>query len=251
MDCAPSTTGLLGMKGYHMDTCDEGYRQEENACIQQQQNQRSIKSFFRVTKTPTTAAKRRNNNDAESARNVRRCTMSPSPGLKFHQSDAIVSSSKAVVAGRSSVDCVDNSMTNAKELPSANLDNLGKVEKAGPSSRRLQQMFLDLGQRDFAKQTLCGICGMLYVHGVEEDLQQHRKICKNFVDGVPFCFNVAYPGTKTSSKSRRKGSDRDSARVIATIEKGVYIIEVSQDYFTGPASRLLDVSHNHLLQCMK
>jgi len=54
------------------------------------------------------------------------------------------------------------------------------------ASKSFQQMYLDLGQRDFAKRTLCGVCGMMYVHGLHEDIKQHDRVCKDFVLGVPF-----------------------------------------------------------------
>jgi len=49
-------------------------------------------------------------------------------------------------------------------------------------------MFLDLGQRDFAKPFQCKQCGMLFVHGVKEDAKQHSKICSEYRDGVKFSF---------------------------------------------------------------
>jgi hypothetical protein len=50
----------------------------------------------------------------------------------------------------------------------------------------LQQMYLDLGQRDFAMQTICQTCGMLFVHGLSEDALQHKKICQDYLQGIPF-----------------------------------------------------------------
>ena len=71
----------------------------------------------------------------------------------------------------------------------------------------LQQLYLDLGQRDFAKQTICETCGMLFVHGLSEDAKEHKKMCHNFLHGVPFY------AAKT-------------ARVVARSELGV-VVEVS------------------------
>jgi hypothetical protein len=50
----------------------------------------------------------------------------------------------------------------------------------------LQQMYLDLGQRNFAMQTICQTCGMLFVHGLSEDALQHKKICQDYLQGIPF-----------------------------------------------------------------
>lgn len=57
---------------------------------------------------------------------------------------------------------------------------------AKQDKRELRQMYLDLGQKNFGKQTVCKICGMMYVHGVSEDTDQHARICQDFVQGVPF-----------------------------------------------------------------
>mmetsp|Transcript_29980 Transcript_29980/g.49497 ORF Transcript_29980/g.49497 Transcript_29980/m.49497 type:complete len:197 (-) Transcript_29980:599-1189(-) len=54
------------------------------------------------------------------------------------------------------------------------------------SKPAFQQMYLDLGQRDFARQTICQTCGMLYVHGLSEDARQHKKICQDYLQGIPF-----------------------------------------------------------------
>jgi len=62
------------------------------------------------------------------------------------------------------------------------------VEAPATTKKKYQQLYLDFGQRDFAKRILCEICGMMYVHGVAEDIQQHQAICKDYVQGVPFCF---------------------------------------------------------------
>eukprot|EP00584_Thalassiosira_punctigera_P009182 CAMPEP_0172531194 /NCGR_PEP_ID=MMETSP1067-20121228/4695_1 /TAXON_ID=265564 ORGANISM="Thalassiosira punctigera, Strain Tpunct2005C2" /NCGR_SAMPLE_ID=MMETSP1067 /ASSEMBLY_ACC=CAM_ASM_000444 /LENGTH=552 /DNA_ID=CAMNT_0013315549 /DNA_START=42 /DNA_END=1697 /DNA_ORIENTATION=+ len=50
--------------------------------------------------------------------------------------------------------------------------------------RSSNQLFLDFGQNSFGRQTICNICGMLRVHGMEEDDAQHAKICKEYKEGV-------------------------------------------------------------------
>lgn len=49
-----------------------------------------------------------------------------------------------------------------------------------------QQLYLDFGQNSFAKQILCADCGMLFVHGVEDDYKSHKMICKEYKQGVSF-----------------------------------------------------------------
>jgi hypothetical protein len=61
-------------------------------------------------------------------------------------------------------------------------------EKSCPTATKkkkpLAQLFLDLGQANFGKQSVCPICGMLTVHGVEEDRIQHEQICTVYKSGV-------------------------------------------------------------------
>jgi hypothetical protein len=63
------------------------------------------------------------------------------------------------------------------------------LEAAPPTKKKppkMQQMYLDLGQSNFAKPTICNMCGMLYVHGLSEDATQHDRICQDYQLGVPF-----------------------------------------------------------------
>ncbi|GAX09391.1 N-acetyltransferase [Fistulifera solaris] len=53
-----------------------------------------------------------------------------------------------------------------------------------PKKRKLEQLYLDLGQRDFGKPVLCPTCGMMYVPGVEEDGMAHAQMCHAFQHGV-------------------------------------------------------------------
>jgi zinc-finger of acetyl-transferase ESCO len=69
-------------------------------------------------------------------------------------------------------------------------DVLGSRGKAS-AKRQYQQLFLDFGQRDFAEQQFCALCGMMVVHGVEEDIRQHEKVCSDYKFGVPFHSDTA------------------------------------------------------------
>lgn len=56
----------------------------------------------------------------------------------------------------------------------------------GGEKKALEQTYLDLGQGNFGKRTICSTCGMLYVHGLNEDAQQHSRICLDYMKGIPF-----------------------------------------------------------------
>jgi N-acetyltransferase len=50
----------------------------------------------------------------------------------------------------------------------------------------ITQMYLDLGQSNFAARSICAICGMMTVHGMDEDDAEHDKVCAEYRNGVSF-----------------------------------------------------------------
>lgn len=68
----------------------------------------------------------------------------------------------------------------------AQTDSVNTFCNSGKPKKALEQTYLDLGQKSFAKRTICNTCGMLYVHGLNEDSQQHSRICMDYMKGVPF-----------------------------------------------------------------
>lgn len=84
----------------------------------------------------------------------------------------------------SSTNVSSSSNTKTKTIDSSTV----KVSRPVVNKKRKQltsnQLFLDFGQDSFGKQTLCNICGMLRVHGLDEDDVQHDKICKEYQEGV-------------------------------------------------------------------
>jgi len=60
---------------------------------------------------------------------------------------------------------------------------------------------------------------MLYVHGVEEDVLNHRKICESYNLGVPFA-----GGWKTE---RLVGSFADGGRIVEVCDVFVWAITMS------------------------
>lgn len=84
----------------------------------------------------------------------------------------------------SSTNVSSSSNTKTKTIDSSKV----KVSRPAVNKKRKHQtsnqLFLDFGQDSFGKQTLCNICGMLRVHGLDEDDVQHDKICKEYQEGV-------------------------------------------------------------------
>ena len=54
------------------------------------------------------------------------------------------------------------------------------------SSSATTQLYLDLGQSNFAARSICAICGMMTVHGMAEDDDEHERICLEYRKGVAF-----------------------------------------------------------------
>ena len=59
-----------------------------------------------------------------------------------------------------------------------------KIGRPAKKRKQSNQLFLDFGQKSFGKQSVCKVCGMLRVHGLDEDDSQHDKICKEYQEGV-------------------------------------------------------------------
>jgi hypothetical protein len=101
------------------------------------------------------------------------------------------------------------SLERKKSLKKRNVPNTSVTSARGSetncpesSKKSFQQMYLDLGQRNFAKRTLCGVCGMMYdAHGAIEDIEQHNRVCKDYIQGVPFQASQARVVAKDDASS--------------------------------------------------
>lgn len=52
------------------------------------------------------------------------------------------------------------------------------------SSKKSEQLYLDVGQASFGRRTECPHCGTLYEQGVTQDVEAHQRVCQNFTAGV-------------------------------------------------------------------
>mmetsp|Transcript_27810 Transcript_27810/g.50251 ORF Transcript_27810/g.50251 Transcript_27810/m.50251 type:complete len:527 (-) Transcript_27810:69-1649(-) len=118
------------------------------------------------------------------------------------------------------------SMSSTKSSKTRKMDQhtIFSKQNTKPTKKQNQsnQLFLDFGQNSFGRQTICNICGMLRVHGMEEDDAQHAKICKEYKEGV----------TCLGWKNERR---------IATFEKGDKILEVRPDDAQQHRNKVLEV----------
>ena len=137
-------------------------------------NQTSIRSFFVQTTTTTSIRKR------------------PLSAI----STSVTATLNSTPSSISSQPCFDD--TSSTSLPSGSPPNIHPtiqsraslpVATVPKSSRRpQQQLYIDLGQRNFAATQICPICGMLVVHGVPRDIKEHEKFCHNYQHGVVWSF---------------------------------------------------------------
>jgi hypothetical protein len=107
------------------------------------------------------------------------------------------------------------SQLDAATMSDCRCTNLAPIEEKFPvvgrwntkrkHSSTQQQLYLDFGQRNFGQAIICSTCGMLFVHGVETDLQRHMSICQNYTDGVRWVLTATkrrtQNGTTISSSS--------------------------------------------------
>ena len=103
--------------------------------------------------------------------------------------------SQSVNLGTPSTSCTPSTTTSsvAPKSNAASISSQKSSRKIGQGSsffskpkkqKQSNQLFLDFGQRSFGKRSICNICGMLLVHGLDEDDAQHAKVCKEYKEGV-------------------------------------------------------------------
>jgi hypothetical protein len=120
----------------------------------------------------------------------------PAPASLLHSQEAPLLESTSVSLGSQS--SLKKSYMSKIIMTSAR----GETNSQESSKKLFQQMYLDLGQRNFAKRTLCGVCGMMYdAHGAIEDIEQHNRVCKDYIQGVPFQASQARVVAKDDSSS--------------------------------------------------
>jgi hypothetical protein len=80
--------------------------------------------------------------------------------------------------------CATDAREDSRSSPVHTTGTLPKKQRTTPAV--YQQLYIDLGQRNFAQPTICSICGMLVVHGLQADIQRHEAVCRAHTRGVSF-----------------------------------------------------------------
>jgi len=78
-------------------------------------------------------------------------------------------------------------MTRSSTSTTTNNDTaLSRSNSTVSSASATTQLYLDLGQSNFAARSICPVCGMMTVHGMAEDDAEHERICSEYRKGVAF-----------------------------------------------------------------
>ena len=110
---------------------------------------------------------------------------------------------------------VDKILCKKRKISKARSNNSLKIDKSiNPNSvhkkPKLQQSFLDLGQKSFGKTIHCQVCNFYFVKGDVEDEISHRKHCQQTVNPIEL------PSKKFTSEM--------------TLENGAEIVNVLFEY---------------------
>ena len=100
-------------------------------------------------------------------------------------------------------------------------NNVVPEQRKVATKKTTQQLYLDLGQRNFAKPIECAVCGMLFVHGLSEDAKRHASICKDYQQGVTFAALDNLRVAQTMMMLHKKHGQTSAAT-----SKSVTIVEV-------------------------
>ena len=125
-----------------------------------------------------------------------------------HESSRYLSSSLENTRPGDSAQVLRDSTTISNIIADTKIVSKSNVPKPkAPSSSQQhhhqQQLYIDFGQRNFAATNICPICGMLYVHGVQSDIQRHESICDNYQHGVLWSASFSTT-TRTKSDSKKR-----------------------------------------------
>jgi zinc-finger of acetyl-transferase ESCO len=126
----------------------------------------------------------------------------------------------------------------------SHMDVLSKTVSLQPKKRIYEQLYLDLGQKDFGKQMVCHRCGMMFVHGVTDDAKQHQTICVQYQKGVPFVlskkhgdnkgpkprvvdqFTLSSTSTKKKSETYQQRPNQRNSCTTSSMSNQAFVVEV-------------------------
>jgi zinc-finger of acetyl-transferase ESCO len=85
--------------------------------------------------------------------------------------------------------------------------------------RPQQQLYIDLGQRNFAANNICTICGMLFVQGDPIDQRQHDKICHQYQFGVTWPLSSKVVPTQQNHPYKDRNNNNNQSDLLQSTTK--------------------------------
>jgi hypothetical protein len=79
--------------------------------------------------------------------------------------------------------------------------------------KSLTQVYIDCGQSQFG-QILCNTCGMLYMPGIVEDENQHKKLCQAYTQGIPCIRGNVKGGRHVVGVGVGVGNNNNKSRIV-------------------------------------
>lgn len=99
----------------------------------------------------------------------------------------------------------------AKENPSMK----SAVTTSRSKLKSLTQVYIDCGQSKFG-QILCNKCGMLYMPGITEDENQHKRLCQAYSLGIPCNRGTVKGGRKVNTVANENDTNcNDEASIVS------------------------------------
>ena len=121
--------------------------------------------------------------------------------------------------------------------------SLSRSNSAVSSSSASTQLYLDLGQSNFAARSICPICGMMTVHGMAEDDAEHERICSEYRKGVAFAGwkNERVVGTFGGGGGGLNDKSRNGLGVHVNVGMGLGMSMANQQRKASTSGRIVEV----------
>jgi zinc-finger of acetyl-transferase ESCO len=90
------------------------------------------------------------------------------------------------MTANSSKKAKNNNRTNSSSISSSSSKKTISTTEFCATTKKQEQMYLDLGQRKNYGTAECKVCGMLFTIGLAEDTATHAKVCNDYKSGIAF-----------------------------------------------------------------
>ena len=140
---------------------------------------------------------------------------------------------------------VDHSLSHVKKTVSSDV-LASRKNKSVSRKKKSSQLYLDFGQVNFGKRTICKICNQLYVNGHPEDEANHEKMCMEYQSGVTF---AGWKNERVVSRTDTQNGDRiveiracDSSKWLKKVEQVKKIVDEEMGFVQDEKASVLEGS---------